>query len=145
MSHTLPLRVSRSLRLCQRGASILLVFALIGCTTTGQGYKTKVVTETLSAPDADGKQHVTERSVDKSKVSNLTLAPPFGSKADATHDMHAEIDADGHWVITMGSAGKLEGGEIATMIQALTGLTAELSKLIATINPTTAPLEGLTP
>ena len=121
------------------------ISCLAACTTTGQGYKTTVVTETLSAPDVAGNQHVVSRQTDRSKVSNLTLAPPFGSKADATHDMHAEIDADGHWVITMGSAGKLEGGEIATMIQALTGLTAELSKLIATMHPATAPLLPLNP
>lgn len=125
--------------------AILALSSLLGCTTTGQGYKTKVVTETLSAPDADGKQHVESRQVDKSKISNLTVAPPFGSKANATHDMHAEIGADGHWVITMGSAGKLEGGDIAATIQALTGLTVELHKLLAAINPTTAPLLPLNP
>lgn len=109
-----------------------IALALAGCTTTGQSFVERTYTE----PDAAGHQHV----VDETIVKNRTWVPPFGSKADSTHDMLAEIGADGEWHLEMGSAGQLDGGEIAAFVQAIAQMTAEITKLIAVLEGAPAPL-----
>lgn len=122
---------------------MLTLLALGGCAMTGQKWTERAYT----APDAAGDQYIESETT----VKNRTIAPPFGSKANSAHNFTAGVDADGNWNLVMGSEGELEGGEIATMIQALTGLTAEITKLIASLQapgvaPLLAPLtEGGTP
>jgi hypothetical protein len=111
----------------------LAALVLSGCTSTGQSFHELH----YSVPDEKGDQFVTDETI----VKNRTFAPPFGSKADATHNFSAGVDQDGNWTLVMGSAGKLEGGELAQFIQALTGLTAEIGKLIASLQG--VPIGGL--
>lgn len=121
--------MTRALLLC------LIVAAVAGCTSTGQSFHELQ----YSVPDDKGAQYVTDETI----VKNRTFAPPFGSKADATHNFSAGVDQDGNWTLVMGSAGKLEGGELAQFIQALTGLTAEIGKLVMQLQG--MPVAGLLP
>lgn len=113
---------------------LLILFAANGCTSTGQSF----VERTYLPPDAEGYQAIETETI----VKNRTLAPPFGSKADSTHDMLAEIGSDGEWHLEMGSTGQLDGGDLSAFVAALEGLVAEVTKLVAEIK-SPIPLEPL--
>ena len=46
---------------------------------------------------------------------NRTVAPPFGAKALATHQLNMQESAD-FWDVQMGNTAELEGGDISGMI-----------------------------
>jgi outer membrane lipoprotein SlyB len=117
---------------------VALLVCVSGCAATGQ----KFAEREYSAPDANGDQWIQTETI----VSNRTIAPPFGAKANATHNFKAGVDADGNWDLVMGSAGALEGGEIANFVQALASMAAEITKLVAILEGAPAPLlEPLSP
>ena len=115
-----------------RMLTALLMLALAGCASTGS----KFIERTYSAPDAEGKQYVTDETV----VKNRTISPPFGGKSLANHNMLAEIGAEGEWHLEVGATADLEGGDISAAIQALASLAGEITKLIAVLEGAPAPL-----
>jgi hypothetical protein len=123
----------------RRILAVLTLFALGACTSTGQRFVERTYTE----PDVNGDQWVTDETI----VKNRTIAPPFGSKASATHNFSAGVDAAGNWDLVMGSNGALEGGDLSAFVQALAGFTAELTRLVAEVKAMlpTPPLEPLAP
>lgn len=106
-----------------------------GCAATQQRYKEV----TYSEPDDAGDSYVTGEV----SVRNRTVAPPFGAKAVSDHRFDTTVNEDGSYSLQMGSTGELEGGEIATALQALAGVLSELAGVIAEIK-SPVPLEPLT-
>jgi hypothetical protein len=112
--------------------AVFLAALILGCTSTGQRF----VERTYSPPDASGDQWILDETV----VKNRSIAPPFGSRADSTHNFQTVVNGDGSYTLTMGSIGQLEGGEIASAIQALAALVEQATKLVATLEGVPAPL-----
>ena len=121
---------------------LVALISLAGCATTGQGYIDSSVETRHYASDGSVMSVITETT---NTVKNRTIAPPFGSKASASHEMLAEISPDGAFHLEMGSVGELEGGDISMLVNALAVLAQRIEELVRATHPLLAPLAILEP
>lgn len=128
-------------------AAIAAALCLAGCAMSRQSFRESIVDRELSAPDANGAQHVTSLSEHVIQGRNRTLAPPFGARAVADHDMSLTQQGES-WLIEMGSRSDLEGGELTSLVRELGVLVHQVRQLVMVLQPATAPavvLEDLKP
>ena len=113
------------------------LLATAGCASNANKY----VERTYYAPDAEGWQALETETV----IKHRAAVPPFGGNANTNNTFDVQVNEAGDYVLRMGTAGQLEGGDIAEFIKALTGLTAELSSLVGTLQGGGVIRAGLEP